>query len=87
MRPLRGLQEPRVATREESGVLGFPEGEGNEGFPPPPDKDLESPSSPGLQVSVEGRPAWSRGGAGGSRAGGGTAGGAGVKEVILVTII
>ena len=24
MRPLRGLQEPRVATREESGVLGFP---------------------------------------------------------------
>ena len=22
--PLRGLQEPRVATREESGVLGFP---------------------------------------------------------------
>ena len=22
MRPLRGLQEPRVATREESGVLG-----------------------------------------------------------------
>ena len=24
MRPLRGLQETRVATREESGVLGFP---------------------------------------------------------------
>ena len=24
MRPLRGLQENRVATREESGVLGFP---------------------------------------------------------------
>ena len=24
VRPLRGLQEPRVATREESGVLGFP---------------------------------------------------------------
>ena len=24
MRPLRGLQESRVATREESGVLGFP---------------------------------------------------------------
>ena len=24
LRPLRGLQEPRVATREESGVLGFP---------------------------------------------------------------
>ena len=24
MRPLRGLQEIRVATREESGVLGFP---------------------------------------------------------------
>ena len=24
MRPLRGLQEPRVATREESGVQGFP---------------------------------------------------------------
>ena len=23
-RPLRGLQETRVATREESGVLGFP---------------------------------------------------------------
>ena len=23
-RPLRGLQESRVATREESGVLGFP---------------------------------------------------------------
>ena len=26
MRPLRGLQETRVATREESGVLGFPGG-------------------------------------------------------------
>ena len=24
MRPLRGLQEIRVATREDSGVLGFP---------------------------------------------------------------
>ena len=24
LRPLRGLQETRVATREESGVLGFP---------------------------------------------------------------
>ena len=24
MRPLRGLQETRVATREESGVFGFP---------------------------------------------------------------
>ena len=24
LRPLRGLQESRVATREESGVLGFP---------------------------------------------------------------
>ena len=24
MRPLSGLQETRVATREESGVLGFP---------------------------------------------------------------
>ena len=24
MKPLRGLQEIRVATREESGVLGFP---------------------------------------------------------------
>ena len=24
MRPLRGLQETRVATQEESGVLGFP---------------------------------------------------------------
>ena len=24
LRPLRGLQEPHVATREESGVLGFP---------------------------------------------------------------
>ena len=24
MRPLRGLQETRVATRDESGVLGFP---------------------------------------------------------------
>ena len=24
LRPLRGLQETRVATREESGILGFP---------------------------------------------------------------
>ena len=28
MRPLRGLQETRVATREESGVLGFPSRQG-----------------------------------------------------------
>ena len=26
------------------------EGEGNEGFPPPPDKDLESPSSTRLEA-------------------------------------
>ena len=24
LRPLRGLEETRVATREESGILGFP---------------------------------------------------------------
>ena len=28
LRPLRGLQETRVATREESGVLGFPSRQG-----------------------------------------------------------
>ena len=28
MRPLRGLQESRVAIREESGVLGFPSRQG-----------------------------------------------------------
>ena len=28
------------------------EGEGNEGFPPPPDKDLESPSSRRLDFSL-----------------------------------
>ena len=29
LRPLRGLQETRVATREESGVLGFPSSASN----------------------------------------------------------
>ena len=33
------------------------EGEGNEGFPPPPDKDLESPSST-RQEMVKNREAW-----------------------------
>ena len=28
------------------------EGEGNEGFPPPPEKDLESPSSTRLEEQV-----------------------------------
>ena len=31
------------------------EGEGNEGFPPPPDKDLESPSSTRLEALVPSR--------------------------------
>ena len=31
------------------------EGEGNEGFPPPPEKDLESPSSTRLQALVPSR--------------------------------
>ena len=35
MRPLRGLQETRVATREESGVLGFPS---RRGLTPRPQK-------------------------------------------------
>ena len=33
MRPVRGLQESRVATREESGVLGFPSSEKNDVVP------------------------------------------------------
>ena len=33
MRPLRGLQESRVATREESGVLGPPQLEKNHVVP------------------------------------------------------
>ena len=36
MSPLRGLQETRVATREESGVLGFP-----------PETRPDSPGEPG----------------------------------------
>ena len=31
------------------------EGEGNEGFPPPPDKDLEGPSSTRLEALVPSR--------------------------------
>ena len=31
------------------------EGEGNEGFPPPPEKDLESPSSTRLEALVPSR--------------------------------
>ena len=31
------------------------EGEGHEGFPPPPDKDLESPSSTRLEALVPSR--------------------------------
>ena len=33
-------------------LLSPAEGEGNEGFPPPPDKDLESPSSTRLEALV-----------------------------------
>ena len=43
-------------------LLGSPaEGEGHEGFPPPPDKDLESPSSTRLEALVPSRvprPTW-----------------------------
>ena len=60
-RPLSGLQEIPVATREESGVHSFPsrrgltprvslrspaEGEGHEGFPPPPENLFLSHSCP-----------------------------------------
>ena len=69
LRPLRGLQETRVATREESGVLGFPSRRGltprgslecNPEIPAftgeaPPDKDLESPSTTLLEALVPSR--------------------------------
>ena len=38
-----------------SSLRSPPEGEGNEGFPPPPDKDLESPSSTRLEALVPSR--------------------------------
>ena len=59
MRPLRGLQETRVATREESGVLGFPSRRGltprgRGGFLPRHDEDLREPlvRRQGSQVSM-----------------------------------
>ena len=46
LRPLRGLQETRVATREESGVLGFPSRRG---------LTLEFPRETGLILRCAGK--------------------------------
>ena len=43
------LSSPERGTRASR---HFEEGEGNEGFPPPPDKDLDSPSSKCLEALV-----------------------------------
>ena len=55
--------KPSVQSRQGTGhqkgvrssVKSPAEGEGNEGFPPPPDKDLESPSSTRLEALVPSR--------------------------------
>ena len=48
---LRHLRTPLRGTLGSS-LRSPAEGEGNEGFPPPPDKDLESPSSTRLEALV-----------------------------------
>ena len=52
MRPLRGLQETRVATREESGILGFPS---RRGLTPRGSLECnpEIPVTPGEEYSVQ----------------------------------
>ena len=56
----RGAPPPPQDPSPLRGTLGSSlrspaEGEGNEGFPPPPDKDLESPSSTRLEALVPSR--------------------------------
>ena len=60
MRPLRGLQETRVATREESGVLGFPS---RRGLTPRGSDGKESACNarnPGLMPGLERSPGGER---------------------------
>ena len=53
---LRRLQGREVAVKMSWGYILAPaEGEGHEGVPPPPDKDLESPSSTRLEALVPSR--------------------------------
>ena len=54
--PLGFTAKPAICTKVSVKRLRSPaEGEGNEGFPPPPEKDLESPSSMRIKGLVPSR--------------------------------